>query len=205
MYGWFAFVMVLVFMIVVAWLWREGMWSNAITLFNVITAALLATSLWEPLADFLDGVVFGATYLADFVSLWLIFLVCFSIFRGITDKLSKVRVRFKMPVETAGGAIFSIWVGCVIVCFATMSLHMAPLARDGLGGAFSPKQGAKTVLMFAPDRAWLGFVTKLSKEGGALVTTRPNPFDPKGEFVFKYGQRRANYETAEGILVDAKR
>ena len=205
MYGWFAFIMVLVFMIVVGWLWREGLWSNTITLFNVITAALLATSFWEPLADFFDGVVFGATYLVDFVSLWLIFLVCFSIFRAITDKLSTVRVRFKLPVESAGGAVFSIWVGCVMVCFATMSLHMAPLARDGLGGAFSPKQGAKTVLMFAPDQYWLGFVHRLSSEGGPLATTRPNPFDPKGEFVVKYGQRRANYEATTGIFIDVKR
>ena len=54
MYSWFAFVMVLLFAAVVAWLWREGMWSNAVTLFNFVTAALIATNYWEPLATMMS-------------------------------------------------------------------------------------------------------------------------------------------------------
>ena len=200
MYGWFAFVMAIVFIAIVAWLWREGMWSNAITLFNAVTAALLATNYWEPMADAIEGAMSSASYLADFVSLWLIFIFSFTIFRAITDKISKVRVRFKMPVEYVGGAVFALWVASIMVCFVTMTLHTAPLARDGLGGAFQPDPQADTVLMFAPDRSWLGFITGLSAEGGAFSTSPPTPFDPKGEFRYKYAQRRFNYQNTPGFF-----
>ena len=200
MYSWFAFVMVLIFAAVVAWLWREGMWSNAVTLFNFVTAALVATNYWEPLATMIDDALASATYLADFVSIWLIFRITFSIFRAITDKISKVRVRFKLPVEAVGGLIFAFCVASAVVCFTTMTLHTAPLARDGLGGSFRPDPSASTVLMFAPDSKWLGFVTDLSREG-RWSTSPTNPFDPNGQFRAKYAQRRVNYQNTTGFLV----
>lgn len=205
MYSWFAFVMALVFMIIVGWLWREGLWSNVVTLYNVVTAAIIATNYWEPLAGQIDEYMPRATFLADFLSLWLIFVVCFSIFRTVTDRISKVRVRFKLPVEYVGGVVSSILVACVMVSFITMTLHTAPLAINGLGGAFTFDPKAKTVLMFAPDRNWLGFATKLSKEGGPLATSSPNKFDPNGTFRVKYAVRRAVYSaTGNSLLIDAK-
>ena len=200
MYSWFAFVMVLVFAAVVAWLWREGMWSNAITLFNFVTAALIATNYWELLANVLTKSMESLTYWYDFIAIWLIFIFTFSVLRAITDHISKVRVRFKLPVESVGGPIFAAWVAAFVVCFATMTMHTAPLARDGLGGTFQPDANAKTVLMFAPDRTWQGFVTGLSGEG-RWSTTPANPFDPQGQFRARYAQRRANYQQLPGITV----
>ena len=206
MYSWFAFVMALVFMIIVGWLWREGLWSNVVTLYNVVTAAIVATNYWEPLADKIDEYIPRATYLADFISLWLIFAITFSIFRTVTDKISKVRVRFKLPVEYVGGVVSSILVACVMVSFITMTLHTAPLAINGLGGSFTFDPKAKTVLMFAPDRSWLTFATRLSEEGGPLATSDPNKFDPKGTYRVKYAVRRASYSiTGKSLIIDAKK
>ena len=44
----------------------------------------------------------------------------------------------------------------------------------------------------APDRQWLGFMQNRSR--WALSKFNPREFDPKSEFIFKYGSRRANLE-----------
>ena len=62
-----------IFVCCIATLWTEGMWGNAIRLINVVTAALLATNYFEPLANWLQGfsTKFSTfTYLWDFLALW---------------------------------------------------------------------------------------------------------------------------------------
>src|SRR6187401_1398162 len=95
-------VLLLIFGIVVAALWPQGLWSCAVTLVNLLLAMLIATSLYEPVCDFLEGN--GAksfTYLLDFLVLWLLFVVAFGILRAVTDGLSGSKVKFIMPVEMA--------------------------------------------------------------------------------------------------------
>lgn len=179
-----------------AMLLTEGLWSNTIRLFNVITAALLATSLWEPLANWLDGQMPSFTYLVDFLALWLVFCVAYGVMRAVTSQLSKIKVRFKKPLNEVGGPIMAIWVGWVLVCFLSMTLHTAPLAQDAL--AFSPDPKKASFVLFSPDHQWLGFAHQVSN--GSL--SRGNQFDPDGEFIYKYGQRRANFEAEPGTLVD---
>ncbi len=183
----------------VAMLVREGLWSNTITLINVVTAALLATNLWEPVADWLESQAPTYTYLLDFLAIWLVFCASFILLRAITDQLSRVQVRFKKPVNLAGGGIMGLWVGWVLVCFTAMTLHMAPLGLNTLGLSGDPAQS--TFLIFSPDRQWLAFAQKVSR--GSLSTSPPegvtgeagaNVFDPRAEFVYKYAQRRAEFE-----------
>jgi hypothetical protein len=198
----------LVFFACVAMLVREGLWSNALTLINVVTAGLIATSYWEPLATWLDGQFATFTYLLDFIAIWTLFVLAFVILRAITDSVSKVRVKFKTPVEYAGGVIFSLWVGWVMVCFTTMTLHLAPLSADFMGGALSPEPRHNVLLGFAPDHQWLAFVHRVTGDGGALSTSAAdksdatNTFDPRGEFVIRYGQRRVNFEATSDLRVN---
>ena len=51
---------------------NSGLWSNTITLVNVLTAGLLATNYFEPLADFFEGRNSSFTYVWDFLAIWLI-------------------------------------------------------------------------------------------------------------------------------------
>ncbi|MEX0939501.1 MAG: CvpA family protein [Pirellulales bacterium] len=181
----------------VAMLIREGFWSNTITLFNTVTAGLISTSTWELLATFLDEHMPDYTYFWDFISLWGIFIVSFVILRAITDLLSRIRVRFKMPVELIGGGVMAGAVGWVLVCFATMTLHTAPLARNYLAGNFQPTPDARMFFGLAPDQKWLGLVQSLSNN--SLSATGPggsgvNTFDPEGDFILKYAERRSNLE-----------
>ena len=63
-------------------LYNEGIWGNLIRLVNVLTAALLATNFWEPLARVLEeNVSKPLTYFWDFIALWGLFCVFLIIFR----------------------------------------------------------------------------------------------------------------------------
>ena len=84
------------------------MWSNAIRLINVVTAALLATNFFEPLAAWLDlSCAPSFTYVWDFLALWALFAVISTVFRLLTDKVSQVNVRFLGLADRIGSSVFS--------------------------------------------------------------------------------------------------
>jgi hypothetical protein len=194
----------------VAMLWNEGMWSNAVTLINVTLAALIATNYFEPLAARVDRMMPTYTYMWDFLMLWGLFAVVYIIMRAVTDTISRQRVRFKMPVEHTGRILFAVWVAWIMVGFSTMSLHLAPLGPNSFRGAFGKKPTSGNFLGMAPDRQWLAFVQKCSRgtlsrshRYGEVPGYHPHPadqekgrrvFDPQGDLIVKYRNRRAAYD-----------
>jgi len=186
--------MFLIIALCVGFLFLEGMWSNAIRLVNVVTAALLATNFYEPVADWLDGWEYSFTFAWDFLALW------------------RVKVRFMKLADRIGSTLFALWIGWVMVCFTMFSIHLAPVAREPFAGGFQPEE--RMFLGFAPDRLWLGFVQKVSRgqfcrglseeeiqkkaygtrEDDADWEERLAVFDRNGELLPKYATRRASLE-----------
>ncbi len=190
--------LLVIFLACVGVCYPEGMWTNAIRLINVVTAALLATNFWEPAAAWLDGWNNSYTYFWDFIALWALFALFMVILRALTDHISKVKVRFLSIADRIGSGLFAAWVGWVMVCFTLMTLHTAPLSRNFMFGGFQPEQ--RMFLGFAPDRKWLGFAQKMSK-GPFCRSATPDEwkqekyvFDPQSQFMPKYATRRANLE-----------
>jgi len=196
-------VLLAVFFACVAMMFNEGLWSNAIVFFNVMTAALLATNFFEPLAGWLERKDPTYTYVLDFLALWAIFAAVLIVLRLATDKISRVKVRFKRPVDIAGGIFFALWVGWIMVCFTTFSLHTAPLARSFMAGAFQETPESEMFFGLAPDRKWLAFVHSLSDDG-SLAHSEKKVFDPDADFILRYGARRAAFEKVEDIRVRTK-
>ena len=95
------FVLVIVALIV-SMTWSEGLWGNLLSMLNAFFAAIIATNVFEPAANFMDGQAPSLTYFWDFLMLWLIFGFTYGILRAITDQISPTRVRFKLPVEAGG-------------------------------------------------------------------------------------------------------
>jgi hypothetical protein len=188
----------LILFICVAMMYNEGMWSNAIRLINVVTAALLATNFFEPVARLLDEWAPKVTYLWDFAALWGLFALMMAMSRTLTDQISRVKVRFPERVDQVGGVVFALWVGWVMICFSLMTLHTAPLARNFLFGGFQAEQ--RMVGGLAPDRQWLGFVQKMSLGTYCRSATRQewqkqkHVFDPHADFMPKYTVRRIQLE-----------
>jgi len=183
--------LLLIFMACVAFLLTEGMWGNAIRLINVVTAALLATSFWEPLARVLEANVSKSfTYFWDFIALWGLFMVFLVIFRVATGFASRVKVKFLGIANRIGGIFFALCVAWVIVCFTTVTLHTAPLKPDFLFGGFKYKADESMFMGMSPDQQWLKFVEGRSK--GSFSRLEPRAFDPEHQFIRKYAERRAS-------------
>jgi hypothetical protein len=180
--------MILMAFICIAMMWTEGMWGNAITSINVIFAAMLAMNFYEPVATFMEARLPSFTYLLDFVCQWFLFAVALSVLRITTDQASQHQVRFKMPLEQAGRAIFAVATAWVLICFTTATMHTAPLGRSPFRGSFQREPLANNLFGLAPDRLFLGFVHSRSKT--ALANPTPTPFDAKGDYILKYGARR---------------
>lgn len=160
-----AILFVLIMFICVAMLWTEGLWSNALTFVNVIFASMVSMNLYESLANYFEKQLSSYTYVWDFLSLWAMFWISFSLFRAITDAVSTHQVRFKAPVEFGGRVFFAVATSWVFVCFACASLHLAPLAQTAFRGSFAAEPLSNHFFVLAPDRMWYGFVHSRTKEG----------------------------------------
>jgi len=187
-------ILLVILAVSLAFLYREGLWSNAITLVNVITSALLATNFFEPAARFLSDLVPFMDYNWDVVLLGVIFAVAYVALNQVALLISKHQIRFHPLVDQIGSPLVALWIGWVMVCFVMFSLHTSPLARNFLSSAFQPEQ--RMFFGLAPDRQWLGFVSQVS-DGGSWGTNETNDegrvtseFDPSGVFMIKYASRR---------------
>jgi len=169
-----------------------GLWNNALLLVNVIFSALLAMNYYEPLAGWLEEQLSDYTYYWDFIALWAVFSISMIILRTATDSISKVRVRFRRPVEIVGGILLASWIAWTMVSFTTATLHTAPMAQNFMRGGFQETPQSKMFFGRAPDQRWLGFTRQLSQ--GAYSKSKLQVFDPQGQFILKYGWRRAAYE-----------
>ncbi len=205
------FFMLIVMLACFGWSYPDGLWSNAIRLVNTITAALLATNFFEPVARWLDNKVSASyTYLWDFLALWGLFFLATLVLRGLTDSVSRVKVKFLKLADRIGSAVLSLWIGWVMVCFTMMTLHTAPLSQNFLFGGFQPK--SRMIAGMAPDRVWLGFMQQVSR--GPFCRTASNDemnshvygsdtdpdaklcvFDRGANFIPKYATRRKLLET----------
>ena len=195
--------LVLIFAACLGFLYTEGLWSNAIRLVNVITAALLAMNFFEPASRWLYTQIPTFNSVLDFLSLWGLFALFMIVFREITDRVSRVNVRFLKIADQVGGGLLAAWIGWVVVCFTLTTFHAAPLGKNFLFGAFRP--GENMFLgMAAPDLEWLGFTKRMSEGAFCRPATAEQVqqqefvFDPKCEFVSKQSERRTKVEAYIG-------
>ena len=183
----------LLFVVLVAcigFLYPEGTWSNAIRLINVVTAGLVATNYWEPLARMAESQIDASlTFFWDFLGIWALFGVTLVILQLITNKVSQVRVRFLKIADRVGSGLFAFAVGWVMVCFITFSLHTAPLCRNFLFEGFKP--GEANFFGVSPDTMWLSFAEHTS---GGVFSTNPETVVAGQRFIDNYTHRREKVE-----------
>ena len=121
------FIAITMFILIVASTWWFGLWSNLITLINLLLASMIASICFEPVALKLLSMNSSYRYLYDFIAVWLVFLFVFVVLRGVTDVLSGYRLKFDPITELVGRSVLSIWIAGVFVCFSLFTLQMAPL------------------------------------------------------------------------------
>jgi hypothetical protein len=188
----------IVFAAVTGMLIREGLWRSILAFFNVLLAATLATGWHSGIASWLTSLsrsVWEFRYLLDFLLIWMLFCVIFSLAREATDRMSRRAVVFPPLVERIGGVLVALMTGWLVLCFTAASLHTAPVQRD----VIQPTPETRMFLGLSPDRRWLSWVRRSSLSG---PFSRPQaPFDPEATFILSHADRRFRLEKAAGLRV----
>ena len=118
---------ILLFFAVIAATWWFGIWSNILTLINLLLAGLIASSYYEVLMPQLAPRMPQFTKVLPFLSVWIVFLASYFVLRLTTDIISTKRVKFEKTTELIGQSILSIWIAAVFLAFTTFTLHLSPL------------------------------------------------------------------------------
>jgi hypothetical protein len=108
----------------------EGLWNNAVNLIMLLIASVSSVCLGYPLglwlmaqlekpAEFSWYFVFGG--------IWLVFFGWIMVFRIAGERLSKVRVKFVPPVETAAGPLVGVLLSTMFASFLAFTLFYVPI------------------------------------------------------------------------------
>ena len=113
---------------------KDGLWSNALMLFSVFFAAAIGPHVAGLIAPLLSSHIEGTSFekVAMAAVNWIPFLIVLAITRVLTDRLSKVQVRFPKQMEFAGGMLFMLLT--VLFLFVFVSSIGGPLNGKLPGG-----------------------------------------------------------------------
>ncbi len=164
-------ILVAVFLLVAGFNWWVGSWNSMINLINFFIASLVASSFFENLANQIESINGTYRLVADFVAIWILFVVTFVLLRVITDFLTRYQMRMNIWVEYSARSILSLWLAVAFVCFASFTLNLAPLPPHQFGFNID-----KPHFGFGPDRSWMAFVQSRSR--GALSESQNAAFLP---------------------------
>ena len=130
---------------------NEGMWSNAITLFCVVLAAMIAIPGGLALAGYVLEQAKPAPeneWAFKFGCVWGVFFFAVNVLRLITDKTSKVRMKFFKPLDAGGGILLGLCVAYMLTSFSALTLYM-PFAAGVWKAAEAPAWQNQTIQTFA--------------------------------------------------------
>lgn len=143
---------------------QPGLWSNAITLINILISGVVAFACYAPLAVYVDEMLDGSyTYLLDFVCIWSLFVITMLVCRTVTSMLSKTRMRFKNPIDQVGGPVLALIGAWAMASMVMATLHTAPMPKDAFSGNLIHDDVASASSLSSPDIGWLRFVQTVTQ------------------------------------------
>jgi len=186
----------------------EGPWGAALVFLSVLLSGLLAMNLFEPVAEFLQGMLgsYEWQHRWDIIALLGVFSLAVWGLREATDRI--------MPtaLDVAGLVHESRWLfgaatGYAMVAILLTALHTAPLGREFIG--FKPER-SNLFDAVAPDRQWMGFTQFVSEhvlrsgssgpifDGAAFprIPEDPSTVQVWSSFPIRYAQRRELYASS---------
>src|SRR3954462_14817694 len=180
---------------------REGIWSNTLTLINIIISGLVAFGFYSPIVAYLDEDATSGqhTYWLDFAIIWALFAVTMVVLRTLMVAASKTRLRFKHPIDPVGGPIIGFVAAWVLSAFTLATLHTSPMPKNQFGGKLVYSDADSASMITSPDAAWLRFIERVNP-ASALGSGSTDKFSAKG-FVKIYTDRREKFDKAEGMIV----
>jgi hypothetical protein len=181
---------------------REGLWSNTISLVNILFSGLVAFGFFSPLVVYLNEELTDGqhTYWLDFAVIWALYAAGMVVSRAITGAASKTRMRFKNPIDPIGGPLAALLAAWVLSAFTLATLHTAPMPKDAFSGKLTQANVQSGSGIMSPDVTWLRFVETMT-DPQALGLGQRNLFDAEG-FAKIYEDRRGKFDQASSLIVD---
>jgi uncharacterized membrane protein required for colicin V production len=156
--------------------WKEGFWGNILSVFSVFFSALVAIGWWEPLALLLSTKIPKMLYLADCVAIWLIFIITLLVVSELARIMSRVRVKFAVPIENVGNVVALTLLFLTLYGFFLFSMDLSPV-------------GENLDASVASDSVQIQMLRILSA-GNLASFTAPMQFDAQGNFRQNHLERR---------------
>ena len=175
---------------------NTGFWSNTLLAMNIILSGLIAFGYYGSLASLAADKGLGSyTFLLDFLSIWLLYVISFIILHRIfSGMLSKTRMRFKNPIDTIGGPVMAGVCGWLMTGLVGATLHASPFAEECFDGAFTYEDSASAITH--PDWAWLNMTENLLSPNHLGNTS--NTFSA-ADYKSDFGKQRAGLEKMESL------
>jgi len=195
----FTAIICITFFVTLAMMVREGFWSNAIALVQIMFSGLVAFGCYQPLVVLADEKTEGSyTYALDIVVIWGLFTITMIVLKVLCEMLSKTRMRFIHPIDNIGGPALAAIAGYMMAGIVGASLHTAPLSKDALGGNMDyPLGDLSSAGIMALDISWL----KLTESALDATTLGTGEKFSAVDFVDAYGDRREQFEETDSLLV----
>jgi hypothetical protein len=167
----------IVVMLVVAYAYaREGLFTAALMVVNVLAAGLICYNFWEPVAGMLDSMVEGGALdgFQDFLSIVVIFGVTLLLLKLATNYVVDTQLEFHPMLHQFGGAAVGLLVGYLVSGFLISAMETLPWHRNFTGFVVRATGEPPMRSVFPPDRVWLGLMRHAGAFGFARDDDNPN-------------------------------
>lgn len=193
----------------------EGAWGAATTFISCLLGGLVATSYFEPLAQFLAANVassFEWQHRWDVIAFLGLFGVSVTLLRLASERIQETDLQVDGKAYDLVRWLGGIGSGVVVAMILSVALHLAPLGRNYAG--FVPEQ-ARLFAIAPLDYQWLGYAHRMSAgplaaddgygnpvvfDGNAYKITSQGPVQTYPDFPIRYAQRRANYASGAAVV-----
>jgi len=159
---------------------REGLFTAAMMLINVVLAGIVAFDFWEPLATELESMFAGGGLAGyeDAISLTFLFALVLVILRLVTNKLIPNQSDFPGYVQQAGGGIFGALTGYLLGGFLVCVLQTLPWHENFLN--FKPRADVEAPFrkLLPADRVWLAVMRQAGAQSLAWKDDREDADSP---------------------------
>lgn len=151
----------------------EGMWSNAITLLCLLLAAAIALPGGLALTDYVVQQAKPSPeteWAFKFSSVWGVFFFAIMILRIMTDRISRVRMKFIKPLDAGAGILLGLVVATMLTSFAALMLYVPFAAGVWKTAEAAPWQN-QTIQTFASPMS-MALTALHGEEALKRITTR---------------------------------
>lgn len=159
--------------------YRNGLFTSAAMIVQVLLAGLVAFGFWEPIADELDASFFNSPLdgYQDCIVLIGLFCVTLGVLRLVTNRLNKAMIDFNWTLQQIGGPAAGLVTGYLLSGFLVCVFQTLPVEESFLG--FSMRKPDEPGLRrFLPaDRVWLA----LMRHAGAYPLAWSEPKEDTGK------------------------